>query len=310
MTASKTPTTDRPVPGGSFPLAGRPTPRIGYGMGQVTRKATAPGGHENALAVLRRARDLGITHYDTAQFYGNGLANELVRDALGTYRDEILISTKAGAKPIPGAAIPLGAAQKPAELREAIEANLRTLGTDRIDVVNLRRMDFTPGLLAEGDQVVPFEDQLAEMAALRDEGKILGIGLSHITLDQLRTALPVGLACVQNIYNLIDRSDETLLELCAQNGIAWIPYFPLGGGFGTLPAVADEDVVNDTASRLGFTASQIGLAWQLEHSPNTMLISGTSSIHHLEENTAAGDIHLDAATMAALDGSGSLSPRD
>lgn len=140
------------------------------------------------------------------------------------------------------------------------------------------------------------------MAVLRDEGKILGIGLSHVTLDQLGTALPAGVTCVQNIYILIDRIDETLPELCARNGIAWIPYFPLGGGFGTLPAVADEDVINDAAARLGFTTSQIGLARQLEHSPNTMLISGTNSIQHLQENTAAGNIHLDAATMTALDG--------
>ena len=127
---------------------------------------------------------------------------------------------------MPGAPIPLEAAQKPFELRAAVEANLRTLGTNWIDVVNLRRMDFTPGLLAGGEQVVPFEDQLAEMAALRDEGKILGIGLSHVTVEQLRTAMPVGISCVQNIYNMVDRSQEPLLELCVKNDIAWIPYSP------------------------------------------------------------------------------------
>ncbi|GAA4682734.1 aldo/keto reductase [Frondihabitans cladoniiphilus] len=300
----------RPAPGGTFLLAGRATARIGYGMGQVTRKAAAPAGRENAYAVLRHAFDLGITHYDTAQFYGNGLANELLRDAFGPQRDDILIATKAGAKPVPGAPIPLKAAQKPSELRDAVEANLRTLRTDRIDIVNLRRMDYTPGLLAEGDQVVPLDDQLAELSALRDEGKILGIGLSHITLDQLRAALPVGVVCVQNIYNVIDRSDEALLALCAENGIAWIPYFPLGGGFGALPAVGENTEVQAVASRLGATASQVGLAWQLTHSANTMLISGTSSIEHLDENSAGATITLDPHSLATLDKIGSTTPRD
>jgi aryl-alcohol dehydrogenase-like predicted oxidoreductase len=196
----------RPTPGGTFPLAGRPT-----------------------------ARELGITHFDTAQFYGNGLANELIRDSVGGRRDDIVIATKAGAKPVPGAQIPLTAAQKPVELRAAVEDNLRTLGTDRIDIVNLRRMDFTPGLLAEGDQIVPFDDQLAEMTALRDEGKILAVGLSHITVEQFVRALPVGIACVQNIYNMVDRSGEQLLDLCAQNGVAWFRTSPSAAGSAPFP---------------------------------------------------------------------------
>ncbi len=301
MSDQNTTGVDRPTPGGTFPLTGRPTARIGYGMGQVTRKAEGTHGRERAIDLLRRALDLGIIHFDTAQFYGNGLANELLRESFADRRDEIVIATKAGAKPVPGAQIPLTTAQKPFELRAAVEENLRTLGTDRIDIVNLRRMDFTPGLLAEGDQIVPFEDQLAEMATLRDEGKIVAIGLSHITAEQLRTALPAGIACVQNIYNMVDRSDETLLEICAGSGIAWVPYFPLGGGFGTLPKVTDQDAVQFMASQLGATPSQVGLAWQLAHSPNTMLISGTSSIEHLLGNTAAGDVRLDDAAMTTLD---------
>lgn len=181
-----------------------------------------------------------------------------------------------------------------------MEENLRTLGTDRIDVVNMRRMDFTPGLLADGDQIVAFDDQLAEMTMLRDPGKILAIGLSHVTAEQLRTALPAGVACLQNIYNLVDRSDESLLEICAESGVAWVPYFPLGGGFGTLPKVVDEQAVRSVASRLGATPAQVGLAWQLAHSPNTMLIPGTSNVEHLLENTAAGEVRLDEAAMAAL----------
>lgn len=163
-------------------------------------------------------------------------------------------------------------------------------------------MDFTPGLLAEGEQIVPFDDQLAEMSTLRDEGKIIGIGLSHITIHQLRRALPLGIACVQNIYNMVDRSDEQLLNLCAHNDVAWIPYFPLGGGYGSLPKVIDQPVVQTVAAQLGVTPPQIGLAWQLTHSPNTMLISGTSSTEHLLENTRAGDLHLDGNVMATLDG--------
>jgi len=294
-------TDTRPTPGGTFALAGRATARIGYGMGQITRKADDNDGRGRAVALLRQALELGITHYDTAQFYSNGRANELLRESFTDVRDDIVIATKVGARPVPGAPIPLTAAQTPAELRAAVEANLRTLGTDRVDVVNLRRMDFTPGLVAGGDQVVPFEDQLAEMAVLREEGKILGIGLSHITIEQLRTALPLGVACVQNIYNLVHRGDEPMLTLCEQNGVAWVPYFPLGGGYGTLPKVIDEPAVQDAAARLGVTASQVGLAWQLMHSPNIMIISGTSSIDHLNENVDAGSVQLDHEALAALD---------
>lgn len=191
-----------PTPGGTFPLGGRPVARVGYGMGQVSRKAEGTGGAALAVMLLRAAFDLGVTHYDSNQFYGDGRANELLRQSFGDVWDEVVIATKAGAKPVPGAPIPLAAAQQPAELRAAVEANLRTLGTDRIDVVNLRRMDFTPGLIAEGDQVLAFEDQLAELISLRDEGKIIAIGLSHVTAEQLDVALPVGVVCVQNIYNL------------------------------------------------------------------------------------------------------------
>lgn len=294
-------TTVRSTPGGTFPLLDEPIARIGYGMGQATRRAEDPDGRTAAVTLLRQAFDLGITHYDTAQFYGNGRANELLRDSLGDVRDDIVIVTKAGAKPVPGAAIPLTAAQQPFELRAAVEANLLTLGTDRIDVVNLRRMDFAPGLIAEGNQVVPFEDQLAEMILLRDEGKILGIGLSHITVAQLRTALPAGVVCVQNIYNLIDRADEAMLSLCEQKGVAWVPYFPLGGGYGTLAKVVDEPVVQDAATGLGVTSAQVGVAWQLAHSPNTMIISGTSSLDHLRENTEAGSVRLPQDVIAKLD---------
>lgn len=300
-TSERTGDGDPFVPGGTFLLAGRAVARVGYGMGQVTRRAESQDGHGEAIALLRRAVELGISHFDTAQFYGNGLANHLLSEALGDRRDELVIATKAGVKPVPGAAIPIAAAQKPAELRAAVEANLLALDTDRVDIVNLRRMDFLPGLLAEDDQIVPFDDQLAEMSALRDEGKILAIGLSHITAEQLRVALPAGIACVQNLYNMVDRSAEPLLDVCRQNGIAWVPYFPLGGGFGVLPKVTDQAAVQAVAARIGATPTQVGLAWQLAHSPNTMLIPGTGSIDHLVANAAAGDLVLNDEAMLVLD---------
>lgn len=231
------------------------------------------------------------------------MANELLHDALGAVRDGIVVATKAGARPVPDSVIPLTAAQRPTELRAAVEANLVTLQTDRLDVVNLRRMDFRPGLLAEGDQVVELDDQLAELTALRDEGKIVDIGLSHITLDQLAAALPVGIGCVQNIYHLLDRTDEALLTMCERNGVAWVPYFPLGGGgeYAGLPRVVDDDEVKRVADEIGATPSQVGLAWQLGHASNTMLIAGTGSVEHLVENTEAGDHVLDPVTVRRLE---------
>lgn len=214
--------------GRTFTLNGRDVPRIGYGMGQVTRNAGSADGRQRAVALLQEAYDLGVRHFDTAQFYGNGLANELIAEALGSRRDDLVIATKAGARPDPQGPVPLTAAQRPAELRQAVEENLATLNTDRLDVVYLRRMDFRPGLITEGEQVVPLADQLAELVALRDEGKVVGIGLSHITAEQLAEALPSGVVAVQNTYFLLDRHDEPLLDTCAAHGAAWIPYFPLG----------------------------------------------------------------------------------
>lgn len=292
-----------PTPGGVFPLAGRPVARMGYGMGGLTRRVTTADDRTRAVALLHRAYELGIRHFDTAEFYRHGLANELLREAFGAHRDEILLSTKAGAKPVTGGPIPLTGAQRPHELREAVEANLKSLGTDRLDVVNLRRMDYRPGLLAEGEQIVAFDDQLAELVALRDEGKLVAIGLSHITLDQLEHALPVGVTCVQNMYYLLDRSFEPLLEVCRRNAIAWVPYFALGGGgeYAGLAKVTDDPTVQAVADELGATPTQVGLAWQLAHAPNTMLIPGAGSIEHLVENTAAGDLQLDAQTVARLE---------
>ena len=168
-------------------------------------------------------------------------------------------------------------------------------------MVNLRRLDAGPGLRAEGDQDVPLDDQLAEMVALRDEGKIGAIGLSSSTADRLRAAVPAGVACVQNAYSVLDRADEEQLALCHEHGIAWVPYFPLGSAFAHLPKVTDRPEVRAAARAVGATAAQVGLAWLLDHAPNVLLIPGTGSVAHLQENVAAAQVHLDAPTIAALD---------
>jgi aryl-alcohol dehydrogenase-like predicted oxidoreductase len=191
-------------------------------------------------------------------------------------------------------------AQRPAELRAQVEDNLATLGTDRLAAVNLRRADVPPGIIAEGDQRVDLDDQLAELSALRDEGKIGGIGLSHVSADQLRQAVPAGIVCVQNLYNLLDRSAEDQLDVCREHGIAWVPYFPLGSSHPRFPKVTEHPAVVATAERLAATPAQVGLAWLLAHYGNTLLIPGTSDPAHLAENVAAGDVRLDAGAMAAL----------
>ncbi|MET9190444.1 aldo/keto reductase [Streptomyces tendae] len=286
-----------PRPGGAGTLAGRTVSRIGYGAMQLERLHVDRGA---AVALVRRAVELGVDHFDTAQFYGDGFVNEVLREALGTADDAVVV-TKVGATPDPGGPLPLRLAQRPEELRTDVEDNLRSLGTDRLAVVNLRRADTGPGLRAEGDQLVDIDDQLAVLTALRDEGKIDAIGLSAVTPDGLRRALPVGIACVQNSYSLVSRTDEDMLRLCLAEGIAWVPYFPLGGAFPGMPKVADESAVRSTARALGATPAQVGLAWLLHHAANVLLIPGTADPGHLEANIAVGGLALDGADVAALD---------
>ncbi|MEV4048723.1 aldo/keto reductase [Streptomyces sp. NPDC049744] len=286
-----------PRPGGAGALAGRTVSRIGYGAMQLERLHADRGA---AVALVRRAVELGVDHFDTAQFYGDGFVNEVLREALGATDDAVVV-TKVGATPDSGGPLPLRLAQRPEELRTDVEDNLRSLGTDRLAVVNLRRADTGPGLRAEGDQVVDLDDQLAVLTALRDEGKIGAIGLSAVTLDGLRRALPAGVACVQNSYSLVSRADEDMLRLCAAEGIAWVPYFPLGGAFPGMPKVADEPAVHTTARALGAAPAQVGLAWLLHHAANVLLIPGTADPAHLEANIAVGGLVLEAADIAALD---------
>lgn len=196
---------------------------------------------------------------------------------------------------------PMRAAQRPEELREAVHANLRSLRLDQIPVVNLRRIEPGGRFPLPRDQVVDFDAQVAEMVALRDEGLIGAIGLSTVTLDQLNRALPVGIACVQNPYSLASRGGEELLEACVRHGIAWVPYFPLGGAWPGAVKVTSLPVVQEVAHSVGATPAQVGLAWLLHRAPNVLLIPGTASIAHLEENMAAESLVLDDATLAAMD---------
>jgi pyridoxine 4-dehydrogenase len=286
--------------GGMGILAGRPVARLGYGAMQLS----GPGGltappRQTAISVLRRAAQLGVNHIDTAHFYGAGLANELIRAALSPYPDGLVLVSKVGAEE--DAQGKLHPAQRPEQLRAGVDANLRSLGVDRVDVVNLRRLDGPPGIQAEGDQLVDLDSQLAEMAALRDEGKIGGIGLSNVTLEQLRQALAAGIACVQNAYSLLDRSGEALLALCGEHDIAWVPFFPLGSGFPGRAKVAEHPAVVAAAEALGCAPAQVGLAWLLHHDPHIQLIPGTASIAHLEENMAVAHVGLDRLTAANLD---------
>jgi pyridoxine 4-dehydrogenase len=284
------------APGGLGSIGTNTVARVGYGAMQLFETSS-----DDAAAVLRRAIERGVNHIDTASFYGPGEVNRRIRAALAPYPDDLVIVSKVGARYTGDGPVPLAAAQKPAELRAAVEDDLRQLGLECIPVVNLRRLDLGPGLRAEGDQIVDADDQLAEMIALRDEGKIGAIGVSSVPLNVLRRALPAGIACVQNAYSLLDRSQEEMLDVCTAEGIAWVPYFPLGSAFPGFPKVADNAVVAEIAGELGATPSQVGLAWLLAHASNTLLIPGTRSIAHLEENLGAGDVALSAEAIARLD---------
>lgn len=296
-----------PAFGGVHRLGDHEVARIGYGALQL--RSVKP---DQAVGLLRRAIDLGIDHIDTAQFYGDGSVNRAIREVLPS-DGRVVVATKVGADPNQGK-IPVKLAQRPEQLRASLEDNLLSLGLEQIPVVNLRRADVGPGLRAEGDQVVDIDDQMAVMVAMRDEGKIGAIGLSAVDLERLNRALPAGIACVQNAYSLASREFEPLLQVCLANGIAWTPFYPLGGGAIGGLKVVDHPKVQEVAARLGVTPMQVGLAWLLRHSPNTLLIPGTTSAEHLEQNLAAASVELDEAAMADLDAIGaptadSLPPR-
>jgi pyridoxine 4-dehydrogenase len=283
-----------PAPGGTARLAGRAVARIGFGAMQLEGR---PADRDAALAVLRQAVGAGVNHIDTAQFYGD--CNALIRAALAPYPDDLVLVSKVGAERDAGGG--LVPAQRPEQLRAQVEANLATLGAERLDVVNLRRLDAAPGIIAEGDQVVDIDDQLAELAALRDAGKIGGVGLSSVSAEQLDRAAPAGIACVQNLYSVIDRTAEPVLDRCREHGVAWVPFFPLGSAFANRARVTDNPTVTAIAAEIGATPAQVGLAWLLANYDGTLLIPGTSDPAHLAENIAAGAVRLPPAAVAALD---------
>jgi aryl-alcohol dehydrogenase-like predicted oxidoreductase len=273
--------------------------RIGFGAMQLPGPGVfgPPRDRDAAVAVLRRAVEVGLNHIDTAQFYGPDVANELIREALHPYPEDLVLVSKVGAaRDHDGTWLP---AQRPDQLRAGVEANLRSLDVEQVHVVNLRLLDDESAV--RSDETVDLETQIAEMVALRDEGKIGGFGMSTITREHLRVALPAGVACVQNRYSLLDRTGEPILELCREHEVAWVPYFPLGSAFPNIPKVTEHPVVRSIAELLDATPAQIGLAWLLAHDPHTLLIPGTTSVGHLEENVATAEVVLDAATLADLD---------
>ncbi len=289
-------------PGGTARLGSHQVARIGFGAMQLPGPGVwgPPRDRNMALTVLRQAIESGVNHIDTAQYYGTGIANELIHAALYPYpEDLVLVSKVGGERDEKGGWIP---AQHPNELRAGVEANLRTLEVEQINVVNLRVMDeHGDGTPLSADQRVSLDDQLAEMIALRDEGKIGGIGISNVGLDQLRKALPAEIVCVQNAYSLLNRKDEPLLELCREQDIAWIPFFPLGSaGFPGMEQVTKHPQVINAAEKLDATPAQVGLAWLLAHAPNILLIPGTSNPDHLAENIATGNVVPDQEIMDSL----------
>ena len=241
--------------------------------------------------LLRRAVEAGVDHIDTAQFYGPDVANELIHEALFPYPDQLVLVPKVGARRdeqrqwLP--------AQRPEDLRTGVEANLASLELDQVPVVNLRRHP-------ESD--VPFAEQLDAMTAMRDEGLIGSVGLSNVTLEDYHTArAQTDVACVQNAYNLTDRSDQPLFDACRADKVPYVPFFPLGSAIFADNPVLDAPVVEDTAHRLGATQAQVALAWLLAQAPMVLLIPGTSSATHLDENLAAAELVLDEAAIEALD---------
>ncbi|HEU0191319.1 MAG TPA: aldo/keto reductase family oxidoreductase [Mycobacterium sp.] len=280
-------------PGGTFTLAPDLTvSRMGYGAMQLAGPGVfgPPADHDAAIAVLREVLELGITHIDTSDFYGPHITNQLIAEALHPYPDGLHIVTKVGAmRDAEGGWPPALAAE---QLRGGVADNLANLGLDTLDVVNLRVGGFDspqPGSLAE-----PF----TVLAQLQQEGLIRHLGVSNVTADQVAEAQSIApVVCVQNHYNLARRTDDSLIDSLAAQGIAYVPFFPLGG-FTPL----QSDTLATVAGRLGATPLAVALAWLLQRSPNMLLIPGTSSVGHLHDNVAAAGLSLPEDALAELDG--------
>jgi aryl-alcohol dehydrogenase-like predicted oxidoreductase len=271
---------------------------VGFGAMQLAgpRVFGPPADAAAARAVLRRAIELGVDHIDTAQFYGPDVVNELIRDALHPYPAGLRIVSKVGARRDGRGAVLT--ASYPDELRAAVEANLQTLQVDALALVNLRLMGPDP----RGR--VPLAEQLGALKALQDEGKIESIGLSNAGVEEVAAALEmVDLGEVQNAYNIKLRDDEAVLRLCADRDIAYVPFFPIGSPFTGGPRpLAQDPTISSVAAKHGATPAQIALAWLLHTDEHILLIPGTSSLAHLEQNMAAPAIVLDDDDMAALNG--------
>jgi pyridoxine 4-dehydrogenase len=278
---------------GSFKLGQRMVKRLGFGAMQLAGRGVfgPPKDHAGALAVLHEAVSSGVNHIDTADFYGPHHTNRVIREALHPYPHDLLIVTKVSARRgADGSWIP---AFSRGELTEAVHDNLRNLGLDVLDVVNLRMM-FNVHHPAEGSLEAP----LTVLADLKRQGLVRHIGLSNVTSAQIEEGRRIcEIVCVQNHYNLAHRADDAMVDELAQQGISYVPYFPLGG-FTPL----QSSTLSEVAGRLGATPMQVALAWLLHRSPNILLIPGTSSVAHLRENLAAGELSLSPQILAKLDG--------
>ncbi|MEH2145821.1 aldo/keto reductase family oxidoreductase [Nostoc sp.] len=281
--------------GGSFTLAGTSVTlkRIGYGAMQLAGSGVwgPPRDVDAAVAVLREAIAVGINHIDTSDFYGPHITNQIIRKALHPYPENLTIVTKVGA--VRGADASWNPAQSPTELRQAVQDNLSNLGVDAIDVVNLRRWGDGP---SEGS----IAEQFTALAEMQQQGLIRHLGLSNVTAAQVEEARAIApVVCVQNQYNLAHRDDDALVGDLALKGIAYVPFFPLGG-FNPL----QSSTLDMVAAAIGATKMQVALAWLLQRSSNILLIPGTSSVEHLHENLKAADLQLPPQIIAELDAIG------
>jgi pyridoxine 4-dehydrogenase len=279
---------------GSFALGRWQVNRIGYGAMQLAGDNVfgPPRDRDEALRVLRAAIDSGINHIDTAQYYGPGVVNELIREALYPYPTDLAIVSKVAARRDDAGAVL--AHDEPDQLRAGIEENLATLGLERLAAVNLRVMDGSrPGKR--------FDAQLAALIEARDDGLIDGIGLSNVSTEHLRRAVDqTEIVCVQNLFNLANQRSSELLDECTPRGIAFVPFLPLGWNRGVQNSVLRSSVLADLGRRLGATPAQVALAWLLDLSPNVLLIPGTRTRQHLAENIRSGGVRIDDTIRAEL----------
>jgi pyridoxine 4-dehydrogenase len=273
----------------TFQLGGDlPVHRLGYGAMQITGEGIwgPPADHDGALGVLRAAVEQGVDFIDTADSYGPAVSEQLISEALRPYPDGLVIATKAGlTRTGPGEWVPVG---RPAYLKQQVELSLRALGVDRLDLIQLHRID--------GE--VPLEDQLGAFAELKQQGKVHHIGVSEVTVDELKLAQQITeIVSVQNLYNLTDRKSQDVLDHATAEGIAFIPWFPIATG----DLAAPDSPVADIAHELGATPSQVALAWLLHVSPVMLPIPGTTSVEHLTENLGAREVTLNDEQLARLD---------